>query len=58
MASPMEVLHSRQKRPLIQDDRLKRGDDCAARRVWRSGDLVIARDPVIGKAGTPDGALG
>jgi len=24
----------------------------------RSGDLVIARDPVIGKAGTPDGALG
>jgi hypothetical protein len=58
IASPVEVLHSRQKRPLIQDDRLKRGDDCAARRVWRSGDLVIARDPVIGKAGTPDGALG
>lgn len=31
MASPVEVLHSRQRWPLIQDDRLKRGDYCAAR---------------------------
>jgi hypothetical protein len=41
MASPVEVLHSRQKRPLIQDDRLKLGDYCAARHyrvIGASGD--------------------
>jgi hypothetical protein len=47
MASPVEVLHSRQKRPLIQDDRLKHGDYCAAR-LWVSamiaGIAEIARD--------------
>ena len=26
MASPIQVLHSRQERPLFQDDRLKRGE--------------------------------
>lgn len=39
MASPVEVLHSRQKRPLIQDDKLKRGDYCAARLL--SADIAV-----------------
>jgi hypothetical protein len=43
MASPIDVLHSRQKRPLFQDDSLRRGEFAPRvfRGIWTSGNLVM-----------------